>query len=105
MVAMEVCVAALLAIGVVLGRDVLQGVLDADRSGEGWRKVLPSLVGLAIISVGASAPSNSICSIRACSWKYSRCRAAGSAHIGCAESDGAQCAESSSERARHRAPT
>src|ERR671930_894330 len=57
MLAMEVAAAVLLGVGVLLGRDVLQAVLDADRSGAGWRHVLPSLAGLAGISVAATVAS------------------------------------------------
>jgi hypothetical protein len=33
---------------------VLQGILDADRSGSGWRHVLPALVGLGAVSVATT---------------------------------------------------
>jgi ATP-binding cassette subfamily B protein len=59
MLAMEAATALLLGAGVLLGRDVLQAVLDADQSGAGWRHVLPSLAGLAAVSV-ASAVANAI---------------------------------------------
>jgi ATP-binding cassette, subfamily B, bacterial len=54
MLAMELATAVLLGVGVLLGRDVLQAVLDAERSGEGWRDVLPALVGLAVVSVATT---------------------------------------------------
>jgi ATP-binding cassette, subfamily B, bacterial len=54
MLAMEVATAVLLGVGVLLGRDVLQAVLDAERSGEGWRDVLPALAGLAAVSVATT---------------------------------------------------
>jgi ABC-type multidrug transport system fused ATPase/permease subunit len=57
MLAMEVASAVLLGIGVLLARDVLQAVLDADRSGSGWRDVLPSLAGLAAVSVATTVAS------------------------------------------------
>src|SRR5919197_4558637 len=47
LLAMELASAVLLAVGVLLGREVLQAVLDAERSGEGWRHVLPALSGVA----------------------------------------------------------
>jgi ATP-binding cassette, subfamily B, bacterial len=59
MLAMEVATAVLLGVGVLLGRDVLQAVLDTDRSGSGWRHVLPSLAGLAAVSV-ATTVANAI---------------------------------------------
>src|SRR5919197_375849 len=54
LLAMEVATALLLAVGVLLGREVLQAVLDAERSGEGWRHVLPSLAGVAGVSVATT---------------------------------------------------
>jgi ATP-binding cassette, subfamily B, bacterial len=57
MVAMELATAVLIGVGVLLGRDVLQAVLDADRSGAGWEHVLPALAGLAAVSVAATAAS------------------------------------------------
>jgi ATP-binding cassette, subfamily B, bacterial len=54
MLAMELVAALLLGVGVLLGRDVLQAVLDADRSGSGWRDVLPSLAGLTVVSVATT---------------------------------------------------
>src|SRR5918912_247981 len=54
MLAMEVATAILLGVAVLLGRAVLQAVLDADRTGSGWRHVLPSLAGLAGVSVATT---------------------------------------------------
>src|SRR5919199_2760276 len=54
MLAMEVATAVLLGVGVLLGRDVLEAVLAADRSAAGWGEVLPSLAGLAAVSVAAT---------------------------------------------------
>jgi ABC-type multidrug transport system fused ATPase/permease subunit len=54
MLAMEAATAILLGIGVLLARDVLQAVLDADQAGSGWQDVLPSLVGLAVVSVATT---------------------------------------------------
>jgi ATP-binding cassette, subfamily B, bacterial len=55
MLAMEAASAVLLGVGVLLGRDVLQAVLDADRTSAGWEHVLPSLAGLAAVSVATTA--------------------------------------------------
>jgi ABC-type multidrug transport system fused ATPase/permease subunit len=57
MLAMEAATAVLLGIGVLLARDVLQAVLDADQAGSGWQDVLPSLVGLAVVSVATTVAS------------------------------------------------
>jgi ATP-binding cassette subfamily B protein len=57
MLAMEAASAVLLGIGVLLARDVLQAVLDADKAGSGWRDVLPSLAGLAAVSVATTVAS------------------------------------------------
>jgi ATP-binding cassette, subfamily B, bacterial len=57
MLAMELASAVLLGVGVLLGRDVLQAVLDADNSGSGWQDVLPSLAGLAVVSVASTVAS------------------------------------------------
>jgi ATP-binding cassette subfamily B protein len=57
MLAMEAATAVLLGVGVLLGRDVLQAVLDADHAGSGWRDVLPSLAGLAAVSVATTVAS------------------------------------------------
>jgi ATP-binding cassette subfamily B protein len=57
MLAMELATAVLLAVGVLLARDVLQAVLDADRSRSGWRDVLPSLAGLAVVSMATTVAS------------------------------------------------
>jgi ATP-binding cassette subfamily B protein len=54
MLAMEVLTAVMLGAAVVLGRDVLQAVLNADRAASGWHSVLPSLAGLAGVSVAAT---------------------------------------------------
>src|SRR5919202_5470399 len=54
MLAMEIATAILLGVAVLLGRDVLQAVLDADRAGSGWRHVLPSLAGVAAVSVATT---------------------------------------------------
>src|SRR4051812_3647964 len=54
MLAMEMATAVLLGVGVLLARDVLQAVLDADRSGAGWRGVLPDVAGLAAVSVATT---------------------------------------------------
>ena len=54
LLAMELTSAVLLAVGVLLGREVLQAVLDAERSGEGWRHVLPALSGVAGVSVATT---------------------------------------------------
>jgi hypothetical protein len=51
---MELVSAALLGIGVLLGRDLLQAVVDANRAGSGWRNVLPALVGLTAVSVATT---------------------------------------------------
>jgi ABC-type multidrug transport system fused ATPase/permease subunit len=57
MLAMEAASAVLLGVGVLLARDVLQAVLDADKAGSGWRDVLPSLAGLAAVSVATTVAS------------------------------------------------
>jgi ATP-binding cassette subfamily B protein len=57
MLAMEAASAVLLGIGVLLARDVLQAVLDADQAGSGWQDVLPSLAGLALVSVATTVAS------------------------------------------------
>jgi ABC-type multidrug transport system fused ATPase/permease subunit len=51
-VAIELVSALALAGAVVLGRDVLEGLVDADQSGAGWETFAAPLVALAVVTVG-----------------------------------------------------
>jgi ATP-binding cassette subfamily B protein len=50
-VGIELASAAGLAVAVLLGRDVLDGLVQADRSGSGWDTFLPELVALTVLSI------------------------------------------------------
>jgi hypothetical protein len=50
-VSVELVSALGLAVAVLLGRDVLEALVDAERTGAGWDAFLPELVALAVLSI------------------------------------------------------
>jgi ATP-binding cassette subfamily B protein len=50
-VSVEIASAVALGVAVLLGRDVLDGLLAADQSGSGWEDFLPALIALAVVTL------------------------------------------------------